>query len=213
MEAIATVCERSFKNKFCCLNMCSFGPRDLMTHPRRGATDKIFFFYLVSLKHRIIYSPSQRSADDFSISMFLLGFLKHTETSTLSNGFFLTVEGAHGYNLQPPLSPERTVEYTSVNSCIKMATGTAITQMEATRVKQQRSVICFCFFCFFIKSREIQLQKKCFQRKYVFLDAVKPALCSCSFEDFTLSQNLARYRDQNVAPVFQTDPSSHHLAL
>lgn len=162
MEAIATVCERRFKNKFCCLNMCSFGPRDLMTHPRRGATDKIFF-YLVSLKHRIIYSPSQRSADDFSISMFLLGFLKHTETSTLSNGFFLTVEGAHGYNLQPLLSPERTVEYTSVNSCIKMATGTAIPQMEATRVKQQRSVICFCFFVFLLKAEKFSIKRNVFR--------------------------------------------------
>lgn len=69
-----------------CLNICSFRPGDLMTHPRRGATDKIFFF--LSPKHRIIYSTLQHSAEDFSMSMFLLGFLKHIETSSLSNGFF-----------------------------------------------------------------------------------------------------------------------------
>lgn len=63
---------RGFKNNFCCLSICSCRPGDLMTHPRWGATDKIFSS--LSPWHRIIYSTAQLRADDFSISIFLLGF-------------------------------------------------------------------------------------------------------------------------------------------
>lgn len=76
---------------------------------------------------------------DFSISMFLLGFLKHIEASALSNGFFLTAEVAYRYNLQPLLSSESTMECPSVNSCIKITTGMAINKMLATCVMQWRS--------------------------------------------------------------------------
>lgn len=51
----------------------------------QGGTDKTF---LLLPKQGIIYSTLQGSADDFSISIFLLGFLKHTETSALSNSSF-----------------------------------------------------------------------------------------------------------------------------
>ena len=79
----------------------------------QGATDKTF---LLLPKQGIIYSTLQGSADDFSISIFLLGFLKHTETSALSNSsfplffsFFFS-KGARGYNLLPPLSSGSTPE-------------------------------------------------------------------------------------------------------
>lgn len=112
----------------------SFRPRDLMTHPRRGATDKIF---LPLPKHGIIYSTLQCGADDFSISMFLLGFLKHIENSALNNGFLsLSREPMDTiYNL---CYLQRALRNTSVNGRIKMATGMAVIKMAATRVMQCR---------------------------------------------------------------------------
>lgn len=86
MDGTLVFVANGLKITFLCPNMCSFRLKDLMTHPRRRATDKIFTLPL-SPKHRIIYSTRQHGADDFSIFMFLLGFLKHIETPALSNGF------------------------------------------------------------------------------------------------------------------------------
>lgn len=85
MDGTVLFVAKDLKIIFRCPKISSFRLKDLMTHPRR-ATDKIFTLPLTP-KHRIIYSTQQCGTDDFSISMFLLGFLKHIETPALSNGF------------------------------------------------------------------------------------------------------------------------------
>lgn len=112
--------------------------------------------------------------------------------------FFLTVEQANGCNLQPLLSWESTRECLSVDSCTKMATGTAALHGGGLWFGRIGNWKMLCS-----DSKPHVFSKRWNLFTLLLLWKPHSYFIKCRSEA----------KDRNVDAVFQSKPSSHHFAL